>query len=210
MFVREIATAEVFSNNPIITKASFLFIIKLSCPVYYYTYLHNVTTDDDGSCQLKHTNTSSLYSQYAGSMPARKDIWKFTNSITKFINKQWSKLKTSSDDTNSLKSSGILDQLLQDEYASLIQEINTFDTEKRCFLCFKNEKFSVQSSRDLTKILEKHSEEVLKHFIAEHNPNVKGNGCARTGSDLVNYVTKVVVSRPKCNRKICNHNTPQV
>lgn len=131
-------------------------------------------------------------------MPAKKDIRKFTNSITKFISKQWSKLRTTSDDTNSLKSSGILDQLLQEEYASLIQEINTFDTEKRCFLCFKNERFNVQSSKDLTKILEKHSEEVLKHFVAEHQPNVKKNGCVRTGSDLVNYVTKVVVSRPKC------------
>lgn len=137
-------------------------------------------------------------------MPAKKDIWKFTNSITKFINKQWSKLRTSSDDTDSLQSSCILDQLLQEEYASLIQEINNFDTEKRCFLCFKNERFSVRSSGDLTKILEKHSEEVLKHFLAEHHEN----GCLRTGSDLINYVTKVVVSRPKCNRQIFNHPVP--
>lgn len=125
---------------------------------------------------------------------------KFTSSLNKFINKQWSKVRSS---TSSLKSAKNLDQVLEQEYQTLLREIDYITTENSCYLSFKNDHFNnTKSSEDLTKILRKHSKEVLKTYITQHDKAVK-NDTLDNRNDLINYVTEIIVSRPKCNNKVC-------
>lgn len=131
--------------------------------------------------------------------------WKFTNSISKFVKAATTKDPKS---VGSLHSHKHLDALLEEEYETLLREIDYLTSEKSCYLSFKNEEFSKgKSSQDLANILNKHSEEVLKTYIEKQGKS-SGKNALKTQEDLVNFVTKIVVSRPKCNHKLCTCKPP--
>ncbi|KAH1005306.1 hypothetical protein HUJ04_006317 [Dendroctonus ponderosae] len=123
--------------------------------------------------------------------------WKFTNSISKLVRAAATK------DPKPASSHKHLDALLEEEYETLLREIDYLTSEQSCYLSFKNEAFSKgKSSQELSNILTKHSEEVLKTYIEKQGKS-PGRNALKTQDDLVNYVTKIVVSKPPCNHKLC-------
>ncbi|CAG9764596.1 unnamed protein product [Ceutorhynchus assimilis] len=96
-----------------------------------------------------------------------------------------------------------IEQQLEEEYKTLLREIDYLVPAKSCILNFQNNDFnSSKSSEDLTKLLKGYSKAVLETYIVNHESHSKmvplGNR-----NDLINYVTEIIVSRPKCNHKLC-------
>ncbi|XP_050310281.1 uncharacterized protein LOC126746175 isoform X2 [Anthonomus grandis grandis] len=115
------------------------------------------------------------------------------NSLSELLSKKWQKGD----------SRAPLDRMLEEEYETLLREIDYLTCcEKSCLLSFKNEYFNHKSSEDLGTVLSRHSDRALKTYADNHRTNSKKKSFDSRNS-LVNYVTEIVVSRPKCNRNLC-------
>ncbi|KAL1501826.1 hypothetical protein ABEB36_007080 [Hypothenemus hampei] len=128
------------------------------------------------------------------------------NTISQLFNTQWSKLSLSSTSPSSslTKSSpNRLNQLLEDEYETLLREIDYLTTEKTCYFNNKNDQLTLRrSDEDVSDILQEHSKEMLQNYVEQQKKEVNHER-AKEQSNMVNYITKITVSRPKCNRTLC-------
>ncbi|XP_076251957.1 uncharacterized protein LOC143191092 [Rhynchophorus ferrugineus] len=121
----------------------------------------------------------------------------FVKNLQKFINEHFLKPKIKR--SESWKTPNQVDQVLEEEYETLLHEIDYLTGGKSCYLNFKNECYRNVSSDEIVKTISNHSWKVLENYL-KHNIKEKSFDSRK---DIVNYITEIVVSGPKCNNKLC-------
>ncbi|XP_066155677.1 uncharacterized protein [Euwallacea fornicatus] len=136
-------------------------------------------------------------------MMKKNNSWVLPNSLDKFISKQWTRVKSSS--SNKVKWMDNPDQVIEEGEEILPKKINYLSSDKSFYWCFKKDGFNAGKSREnLTNILKNYNEKVLKNIIAiVDEKQIKKHPCLNNKKKLVNYVTKIIVSKPKNHIRHC-------